>query len=371
MNTIQVAYINALLADASYVTGIKKGGIPTNDKDFTKRLTQTQANFLAANFKVIDSVETYNPNKPGDPPGFDAVVWEGKSGTPYAGQLYVSMRGTDGKTDVSDDIDLVATGIPRNQIIAMVNWWMRISTPTGQKNAAQIQYGPVKVGVDEDGKDIFDDQFTAAPSVNGEGLVNNRIISGVNGHSLGGYLSTAFTRLFGSNALSVNTFNSAGFSNVSTENIRKNYDQISQLVGTHLGTGSLDAVASRQTNFYAENGWNFTTNAAGEMGFLVPGFYQYGSQNLLYQDVASNTKVLVGAGSTSATGKRLPGKSDEQKRPLTHAFIGLIAMGLHTPNHASCKPTKARAMNREQTCFRGIFNHKSNPARLGGMGRLV
>ncbi len=62
MNAIQTAYINALLADASYVTQIAKGEIQANEKKFKDRLTQTQADFLAANFEVIDSVETYNPN---------------------------------------------------------------------------------------------------------------------------------------------------------------------------------------------------------------------------------------------------------------------------------------------------------------------
>jgi hypothetical protein len=103
-----------------------------------------------------------------------------------------------------------------------------------------------------------------------------------------------------------------------------------------------------------------------DIGGIVPG-----SQNLLYQDVASNTEVLVGAGSTSATGKRLPVKKHEQKRPMAHACIGLIAMGLHKTNRASCKPTKTRAMNRMQTCANGIYDHKTNTARLGGMERLA
>jgi hypothetical protein len=103
-----------------------------------------------------------------------------------------------------------------------------------------------------------------------------------------------------------------------------------------------------------------------DVGGIVPG-----SQNLLYQDVSSNTEVLVGAGSTSATGKRLPVKKHEQKRPLAHAFIGLIAMNSQNPPRTTCHSTKTRAMNRMQTCARDNFDHKTNTARLGGMGRLV
>ena len=55
MKTLQTAYINALLADASYVKKIEKGDI--TESLFDKRLTQTQANFLAANFTVKSSVE--------------------------------------------------------------------------------------------------------------------------------------------------------------------------------------------------------------------------------------------------------------------------------------------------------------------------
>jgi hypothetical protein len=116
MNAIQTAYINALLADASYVKEIKKGEIRASD--FTTRLTQSQADFLAANFKVKDSVETPNTIDPLLGPGFDAVVWEGKTGTPYEGQVYASMRGTQGSTDIADDVSLAAIyGDARDDLI--------------------------------------------------------------------------------------------------------------------------------------------------------------------------------------------------------------------------------------------------------------
>ena len=71
MKSIESAYINALLADASYVP--VDGGIDV--KDMQKRMTATQSAFIAANFKVRTSVETPNTINPLLGPGFDAVVW--------------------------------------------------------------------------------------------------------------------------------------------------------------------------------------------------------------------------------------------------------------------------------------------------------
>lgn len=46
-------------------------------------------------------------------------------------------------------------------------------------------------------------------------------ITRVNGHSLGGYLATPFTQLFGAKILAVTTFNSAGFSNAANQDAWK------------------------------------------------------------------------------------------------------------------------------------------------------
>ena len=119
------------------------------------------------------------------------------------------------------------------------------------------------------------------------------VIEAVNGHSLGGYLATAFTRLFGANVQSVNTFNSAGFSNVAAINIESIYNQISQLVGTNLGRASFDAVAPLQTNYYAANGMSVTTNSWGDFTFSAPGFNQYGQRVALYQEDLLNFEPLA------------------------------------------------------------------------------
>ena len=58
MSQIQTAYINALLADASYVKGIGVGKVDSTD--FKDRLTETQTTYLAENFTVLTSIETPN-----------------------------------------------------------------------------------------------------------------------------------------------------------------------------------------------------------------------------------------------------------------------------------------------------------------------
>lgn len=81
---------------------------------------------------------------------------------------------------------------------------------------------------------------------------------------------------------SVNTFNSAGFSNLQASNIESTYSQLAHLIGSNLGLGDFAGVASKQTNTIAENGLEFTANSLGDIG--IPGFNQYGQPVNLYQE---------------------------------------------------------------------------------------
>lgn len=261
MTSINFSYINALLADASYVSTIN--GFP-DTSELSKRLTTTQATFLTANFTILNSIESPKPSGT----GFDAVVWQGKAGTPYEGQVYVSMRGTQGLEDVADDIGLAASGVPIKQIVDMVNWWLRVKTPVGEQ-AQQIQFRS------ESG-------YILAATVTGTGELSSATsITAVNGHSLGGYLATAFTRLFGNQAgvQSVSTFNSAGFSNAAGFNIQSSYDQIAEVLGL---SGSFAEVGKIQNNYFGANGIELTTNSLADL--RLPGFEQYGNRIALEQE---------------------------------------------------------------------------------------
>ena len=133
MTMVESVYINALLADAAYANLINE---PINSDDnknaLNLRLTTPLADFLVANFELVTGA-IINTDDTLDS-GFDAVVWRGKPDTEYAGKTYVSMRGTEGllSQDIITDIDLAFTGNARDQIVDMVNWWLKISTPVGQ-----------------------------------------------------------------------------------------------------------------------------------------------------------------------------------------------------------------------------------------------
>ncbi len=135
MTKIADAYINALLADASYVDLVDEPlNSPANIESLGKRLTTTQADYLAANFEIASLVNTSDIPFVGS--GFDATVWRGKAGGEYAGQVFVSMRGTEpppiaAGADLLADSDLALASGARSQIADMVNWWLKITTPTG------------------------------------------------------------------------------------------------------------------------------------------------------------------------------------------------------------------------------------------------
>lgn len=90
MTTINDAYINALLADSAYVDSLLPGmtGSILADK-ITGRMTPDLAKYIGDSFAVVSQVG-------GLASSFDATVWRGNAGTPYAGQVFVSMRGDSG-----------------------------------------------------------------------------------------------------------------------------------------------------------------------------------------------------------------------------------------------------------------------------------
>jgi trimeric autotransporter adhesin len=252
MTTIHDAYINALLADATYALELNLDNKSGSDLItlLTTRMTLAQATYIANNFTMVTHNDASDNLLIGSGSGFDATVWKGKVGTPYAGKTYVSMTGTEGLADFATDYDLALAGAPLDQMVDMVNWWLKITTPSGV-SAMQIK----EVG----------GNFFSAPPVMGTGQltgVNSVANVEVNGHSLGGFLATAFARLFGRGIGVVGkvgidhitTFNSAGFKGGSAAV----FNQIEQLIG--IGLGGYPG-AALQTNYFAENGVNFTTNS--------------------------------------------------------------------------------------------------------------
>ena len=193
MSYIQSAYINALLADAAYID-LPVGAISRDQWEdpkkgaLSKRMTLPLAKFIADNFEVIS-------NRLGNDfigSGFDAIVWKGRQGTPYEGKVFVSTRGTQPGEDMfGADLDLALSSSARSQIIDMVNWWLRETTPTTE-TVRQLVNIPTPTGVP-----IPSPLSLVVPGLPAQGtgrLTGANSIS-INGHSLGGHLASAFARI--------------------------------------------------------------------------------------------------------------------------------------------------------------------------------
>ncbi|GKS84257.1 hypothetical protein AVMA1855_08915 [Acidovorax sp. SUPP1855] len=112
MQKINNAYMNAVLADASYVGGLNPN-INLNGA-LRDRMTPALAESISKNFSVVTQIESGLSS-------FDATVWRANNeeGTPNpSGKIYVSMRGTQQVTDFLIDGDLALTGKARGQVNA-------------------------------------------------------------------------------------------------------------------------------------------------------------------------------------------------------------------------------------------------------------
>ena len=269
MSDINSTYVNAFLADAAYVS-LPRGVIPDDllkeGQELPKRMPPTLAQYIADNFEVASAIDT--PDAVGAGSGFDATVWRGRAGTLFAGQVFVSMRGTEpdaGGADVSADADLTLGVAARDQIIDMANWWLRESTAQGA-TAKQLKLtkkdvivpGPTGPTV------VTEYKVEAADSALGTGHLKDVTNVQVNGHSLGGHLASSFALIFGGATQEkgsvavggVSTFNSAGF--IRSSEVESFFAEIQGFL--HTGLPSLDQVQPIQTNFYAENGITVATN---------------------------------------------------------------------------------------------------------------
>ncbi|NHZ66896.1 hypothetical protein [Massilia genomosp. 1] len=240
-------YINAILADASYaydlIDGLKGSDL---EKALSLRMTPALAKFMAREFSVVSHLETDDEWMS----GFDGTIWRSTSDK----KIFVSLQGTKGLGDMVADTSLALDGMARMQIADMVNWWLR-ETGGPKDKVAQIR---VSVRIEEgDGITQF---FEKAPDVFGTGhIAADDLAKGVevNGHSLGGYLASAFLRLFNLQVPKIHaaTFNSAGFAFGSD----KAFMQLESLLGPGLGAGRYPNKTD-QDNFFAENGLNAVTN---------------------------------------------------------------------------------------------------------------
>ncbi|TAK86930.1 MAG: hypothetical protein EPO20_05580 [Betaproteobacteria bacterium] len=229
---IHTAFINAALAEASYVEELTPdltgGNLATR---LTAELTQPLAEYIGEHFSVV--------RQSAGPSGFSVTTFVENS----TGQLYVSFRGTEGPTDWAQDLDIVGAGLAYRQVIAMVNWYLSASTAAGESAIQLADTWTIVNGA------LVLDTYSVVAS--GELAESSRYV--VNGHSLGGQLATAFTRLFKDSVTHTYTFNGAGFGDAA--------DSVFQIIQRSLGIGTTEYPGpTLQTNYFAEHGVNVATN---------------------------------------------------------------------------------------------------------------
>jgi trimeric autotransporter adhesin len=246
MRTIEDVFINALLADATYVNNLTP--LLNLTRELGSRMTPTLAAYIDQNFDLVTQIETNEYVGS----GFDATIWKRSDG-----KLFVSLRGTELGIDLANaDVDLALNGNARLQLVDMVNWWLRETGPAGQP----VRQITVSITASPQPPLFLTTVFNEGPAAVGTGRITAAdLASGieVNGHSLGGYLAASFTRLFGAQAhvQHTSTFNSAGFA-PGSEAV---FQALDRAVGVGYGLGRFPT-ASEQTNYYATHGINLTTN---------------------------------------------------------------------------------------------------------------
>jgi hypothetical protein len=247
MSIIQDLFQQSQLAEAAYANFSSNTGVLlTNEIDVKAALTTgegkfslTQAADFIKHWQVVDSL-------PDTGSGFSATLFESLDNP---GVYSYAIRGTAQPLQdllLADGQGIVRNGLAISQIVDMYNDWKRINTPAGstyqaaqlvtlQAETTALSQGLISladlrarpdiilesVGLPGGTSDyivktiqyVNSSQLTDASLRTGTGVLSSLSCSAldVTGHSLGGHLASAFTRLFSGTGASAITINGAGF----------------------------------------------------------------------------------------------------------------------------------------------------------------
>lgn len=205
MNTIQDYFLNAQLALAAYSdfsAGYDVGSVKAALTDtgpfglLSSDFTTTSAENFVNQFAVLDQyTDTMWPIGS----GFSATVLQDKQ----TNQIYLAIRGTEPLTpaDISADLNLATGSLAMYQLVAAVNYMLRLQVGvTGQ--TAQLQVNSLVPSLPP---------VWSGTMVQGAGTgiaLNNFTLTG---HSMGGYLGMGLGKIFGAGTSGVYTYNAPGF----------------------------------------------------------------------------------------------------------------------------------------------------------------
>ena len=229
-----------LLAEASYADfsqGLHKEEIDKALEDSTKK-TQNLVKYITDNYEVVAHWKD-------QPSGFSGTLFRKmKEKVKKEGMEYVlALRGTNGGKDifVTDIGDIVNDGLAHHQIVDMYNFWQQITAPKGEpydvmyvdlvaddtiadlKNWVELKErveaakrdGAVGFFIDSGAikaiKKTYSDKLYKIGDERrlGLGIPVSKVTT--TGHSLGGHLSAAFSRLFPDKTEHSYMVNGAGF----------------------------------------------------------------------------------------------------------------------------------------------------------------
>ncbi len=209
----------------------------------------------------------------------------------------------------------LASGLARQQVAAMVNWWNDIALPAGTSyrgvDSTSILGSDPRTFVDGGPRTASGDIAAAVATAAAAGKF--RVV----GHSLGGHLTTVFATLFHDQVSHSSTFNGAGlFSGVALSGMLKTMlagSPMSEL-GSIIGRQPVLPDKSTQDNFFAAQGLNFATNDATFMqaGERLPVYNEYTSELSLspirnhFQYKLTDSLALFRAFEALDPGVRLP-----------------------------------------------------------------
>jgi Ca2+-binding RTX toxin-like protein len=297
MSNSEQYYDLASLAEASYVLfdqfdykdseelkrALQNIGNSSINKDYNGHFSATQAADFVEKWEVISHQKNTSS-------GFSATLFKNKE----TGEFFYANRGTEPGLDdliITDGGDIVTDGLAIDQIVDMYNDWKRIQATEGAVyQAAKLDLlleemgllaaerlatplgvvGPYEMYLRTRNDVIIDmplgrvytitmvdsDQLFTDERAQGAGIDISGGVTAV-GHSLGGHLATAFSRLF-SECTDVLTINGAGFMAGALGGLSGNAETNIRNLFAMLG-GASSFTSSEILNLYGERGWEFTT----------------------------------------------------------------------------------------------------------------